>query len=224
MEKLVTFGEAVLALEQGKRVARKGWNGKGLFIIKQVPATIGLDIVPNMQSLPQSVKDTFKNRGLASVAIKSPDKKEGMEGITPAEPFSFIQYKNQLCIVYPNNVLFGYSASTSDALAEDWVILDPDLPKQDLREEVPVIGLRFGEAIENLRAGKTLTRIGWNASDMWLYYVPTAKYKTMTDAAKEAFGDTVSYREYLALKTAQGDVATWSPSNTDVFATDWVVL
>lgn len=32
-----TFGEAIRKLKQGKRVARKGWNGKGIFIELQVP-------------------------------------------------------------------------------------------------------------------------------------------------------------------------------------------
>ena len=32
-----TFGEAIRHRENGKRVARKGWNGKGIFIELQVP-------------------------------------------------------------------------------------------------------------------------------------------------------------------------------------------
>jgi hypothetical protein len=33
----MTFGEALEALKQGKRVAREGWNGKGIFLELQVP-------------------------------------------------------------------------------------------------------------------------------------------------------------------------------------------
>lgn len=33
----LSFGDALDALEDGKRVARKGWNGKGIFIELQVP-------------------------------------------------------------------------------------------------------------------------------------------------------------------------------------------
>ena len=32
IDKYLTFGEAIEALKQGKRVARKGWNGKGMFL------------------------------------------------------------------------------------------------------------------------------------------------------------------------------------------------
>ena len=33
----VDFGEALKALKAGKKVARKGWNGKGIFVMLQVP-------------------------------------------------------------------------------------------------------------------------------------------------------------------------------------------
>ena len=33
----MNFGEAIEALKEGKKVARKGWNGRGIFIELQVP-------------------------------------------------------------------------------------------------------------------------------------------------------------------------------------------
>lgn len=33
----MNFGQALEALKQGKRVARKGWNGKGIYIELQRP-------------------------------------------------------------------------------------------------------------------------------------------------------------------------------------------
>ncbi|MFS0817093.1 DUF2829 domain-containing protein [Lysinibacillus sp. 1P01SD] len=35
----MNFGQAIEALKDGKKVARKGWNGKGIFIELQVPDT-----------------------------------------------------------------------------------------------------------------------------------------------------------------------------------------
>lgn len=96
----LSFGQALEAIKQGKRVQRTGWNGKGLFVFKQVPAEIGTDIIPKMQSLPQSVKDEFIKRNRS------------------------IFYDNQLALVDQKNNISGWSPSTSDALAEDWVILD----------------------------------------------------------------------------------------------------
>lgn len=101
------FGQAIEALKQGKRVARQGWNGKGLFVFMQVPSQIGKDIVPKMQSLPQTVKDEFQRR------FES-----------PSEQIDAIYYDNQLALVNTSNLITGWSPSTSDALAEDWFILD----------------------------------------------------------------------------------------------------
>lgn len=112
--KLVDFGEAIKALKQGKRIARKGWNGKGMFIFMQIPSVIDTyTIVPKMQSLPQTVKDEFDRRL----------KKNYPEGVDPIE-MNDIKYKNQLAIVYPNNTIYGWVASPSDVLEEDWIILD----------------------------------------------------------------------------------------------------
>lgn len=107
------FGDAIIALKQGKRVARKGWNGKGLFIFMQVPAKIDvITTVPKMQSLPQSVKDCFVARACTVFDKETQDKMQS------------INYKNQLAMVYPDNTIYGWVASPSDVLEEDWVILD----------------------------------------------------------------------------------------------------
>ncbi len=98
------FGGALIALKAGKKVSREGWNGKGLFVFMQVPASIGKEVVPNMQSLPQSVKDEFQRR------FDSGD-------------LSFIYYSNQMALVDKSNMITGWAPSSSDSLAEDWVIV-----------------------------------------------------------------------------------------------------
>ena len=48
----------------GFPIRRSGWNGKGLMVFKQVPAHIDSDIIPKMQSIPQSAKDLIlKGKG-----------------------------------------------------------------------------------------------------------------------------------------------------------------
>ena len=37
MEEYLNFGDAVKALKEGKKVARSGWNGKGMWLALQVP-------------------------------------------------------------------------------------------------------------------------------------------------------------------------------------------
>lgn len=84
----------------------------------------------------------------------------------------------------------------------------------------------FGDAVLAMKAGRRVTRAGWNGQGMFAYLVPAASYPAQTGAAKAHYGEgaLVPYRAYLALKTAQGDVATWSPSCSDVLAEDWQVL
>ena len=96
----MNFGQAIEALKEGKKVAREGWNGKGMFVFKQVPANVGIQYVPNMQSLPQSVKEEFVKRGKS------------------------LNYSNQMCIVKSDNAIDSWVASSSDIFAEDWLILD----------------------------------------------------------------------------------------------------
>lgn len=84
--------------------------------------------------------------------------------------------------------------------------------------------MNFGGALEALKGGAKVARAGWNGRDMFLYYVPAKTYPVETEAARSKFGDEVPYRAYIALVTAQGDVATWSPSTSDALAEDWEII
>ena len=85
--------------------------------------------------------------------------------------------------------------------------------------------LTFGQAIESAKQGKKVARKGWNGQGMFAYIVPANSYSPQTGVAKEYWGDKlVPYRAYWALKTAQEDVATWSPSGSDSLAEDWLIV
>ena len=92
------------ALEQGLRCRRKSWSDDVKFIFMQVPAEIHKDIVPKMQSLPQSVKDYFI-------------------GTFEDEQINAIYYNNQIAQVNLSNLITSYSPSTSDLLGNDWEVL-----------------------------------------------------------------------------------------------------
>lgn len=83
----------------------------------------------------------------------------------------------------------------------------------------------FGQALNWLKQGEKVSRKGWNGSNMYAYYIPANSYPAITEIAKKEFGDKlVPYRPYLALKTAQNDVATWNPSTSDCLAEDWFIV
>ncbi|MFH6944649.1 DUF2829 domain-containing protein [Flavobacterium sp. FlaQc-50] len=98
-EGLFTFGAAINALKQGSLVSRKGWNGKGMFIVKQIPGVIGVDIIPRMASLPDSVKAVFVERN---------------------QPIS---YESQMLIIKADGSADSWVPSSSDCFAEDWIIV-----------------------------------------------------------------------------------------------------
>lgn len=86
-------------------------------------------------------------------------------------------------------------------------------------------GLTFGDAVEALKLGLHVARKGWNGKGMFVYYVPEGKYPVRMESIKGKFeNDMVPYREYLAIKTADGDVSTWAPSVSDSLADDWLVV
>lgn len=94
------FGAAIELLKAGLCVRRWNWGQHGPFIIKQVPAHIGNDVVPKMQSLPQSAKDLIMaNTG-------------------------FIDYTSQ-CLIYDPNIgkADSWMPSIDDVFADDWQII-----------------------------------------------------------------------------------------------------
>lgn len=94
------FGTAIKFLEAGGAIRRSGWNGKGLFVVKQVPSHIEGDIIPDMQSLPQSAKDILMSRD-------NPQ----------------INYTNQMLIINPDGRADSWVPSSSDVFAKDWEVV-----------------------------------------------------------------------------------------------------
>lgn len=96
----MSFGMAIQALKFGLAIRRSGWGDKDLVIFKQVPAHVGGEIIPKMQSLPQKAKNLIIN------------------GI------NFIDYTNQ-CLVYNRKTgkADSWVPSISDVFADDWSII-----------------------------------------------------------------------------------------------------
>ena len=99
--KNMNFGQAIEALKKGKAIQREDWNGKGLFVVKQVPAVIGANIIPNMRALPQSAKNILMSREVPE-----------------------IKYTNQMLIINPDGRADSWIPSSSDVFAEDWCIYE----------------------------------------------------------------------------------------------------
>lgn len=53
----MSFSEALILVKRGFCVRRRGWNGSGLFVFRQKPATVPADIIPKMTSLYDEAKE-----------------------------------------------------------------------------------------------------------------------------------------------------------------------
>jgi hypothetical protein len=68
--------------------------------------------------------------------------------------------------------------------------------------------MTFGDALEALKAGRTVARNGWNGKGMWLQLQrPDARSKMSLP--------------YIYMKTADGNLVPWLASQTDMLSDDW---
>jgi hypothetical protein len=89
-----------------------------------------------------------------------------------------------------------------------------------------VAPMNFGQAVEALKKGAKVARTGWNGKEMFLYLVPGSTFSVNRPPLNEIYpeGTEITYRPHMDLKTADGSVATWSPSGSDALAEDWVIV
>ena len=93
----MTFGMAIEAMKRGKKVARKGWNGKGMYLWLLPSAEVKKDWCRD-ERLIEVMADFGENvvQCLGSIRMLTADKK----------------------------VLTGWLASQTDMLAEDWLVVE----------------------------------------------------------------------------------------------------
>ena len=93
---MMDFGDAIRALKEGKRVARKGWNGKGMYLWLLPAAFVKADWCkePHLRSLAE--QNGGEVECLGSIRMKTADGK----------------------------VLTGWLASQTDMLSEDWEVVE----------------------------------------------------------------------------------------------------
>lgn len=75
--------------------------------------------------------------------------------------------------------------------------------------------MTFGEAIEALKAGEQVARIGWNGKGMWLCLIP----------AGNAMWKGLPMQDCIGMRTAAGDMQPgWLASQADMLSEDWCIV
>lgn len=97
----MTFGIALELLKKGCKVAREGWNGKGMYLYLVHGTTVD--------------KENLRNE--ASQIL--PDDEMAMHGTDVAEFLPHIDMRTA-----NGDICVGWLASQADMLAEDWVVVE----------------------------------------------------------------------------------------------------
>lgn len=84
-----------------------------------------------------------------------------------------------------------------------------------------IVGMTIGDAMDALRVGKAVGRLGWNGTDH-LLCIDAGKntvsgYELSTKLSHVKFSDAVF------MHTSDNFLQPWNPSNDDVFARDWYI-
>ena len=95
----MNFGEAIAALKAGAKVAREGWNGKGMFILQAGGYSVHKD---NLRAGGPITKEFLESRGVDEMIIQP----------------HFDMWTAQ------NQYQTGWLASQSDMQANDWVVVE----------------------------------------------------------------------------------------------------
>lgn len=102
----------------------------------------------------------------------------------------------------------------------------------------PSSGMNYGLAIESLKRGERVARAGWNGHGMYLVLVlpytdavhsgdtPCFCYRAfaLPAGANGSAEKTPQLSPYIAIKTADGKLVPWTPSQSDQLADDWRIV
>lgn len=85
--------------------------------------------------------------------------------------------------------------------------------------------MKFGEALEALKASKRVSRPGWNGKGMWLSLAGVKSYWRASIEGIEQMPDNwQGYAPFIAMYTADGLLVPWLASQTDLLAEDWLLV
>lgn len=92
----------------------------------------------------------------------------------------------------------------------------------------PLTALSFGHAIEAMKNGHKVARIGWNGNGMYLILINGTKDAKLNDGTPYAVatgGNIVTINPHIDMMTATGEMQPgWLASQTDMLANDWMIV
>ena len=86
--------------------------------------------------------------------------------------------------------------------------------------------MTFSTALESIKNGNRVARVGWNGKGMFIFLVPGSVFLVNRPPLLGIFpeGTEVRYHAHVDMKTADGQIVPWLCSQTDLLADDWEQL
>jgi len=86
--------------------------------------------------------------------------------------------------------------------------------------------MNFSDALLGIQSGRKLGRSGWNGQGMFVFLVPGSTFKVNREPLMGIFPvDTqITYHAHIDMRTADGSIMVWTPSQSDLLSNDWVYV
>jgi hypothetical protein len=83
--------------------------------------------------------------------------------------------------------------------------------------------VNYGDALHILRNGGKVTRKGWKGEEMFLFLVPGSTFEVSRPPLLgiHPAGTQVAYRPHIDIQLADGTIAPWAATQSDLLAWDW---
>lgn len=82
----------------------------------------------------------------------------------------------------------------------------------------------FGLALQEIKRGNRVARLGWNGKGMFVFLVPGSTFQVNRAPLLGIYpeGTTINYQSHIDMRTADGSIVPWLASQSDLLAEDWI--
>ena len=83
--------------------------------------------------------------------------------------------------------------------------------------------LTFSQALDHLKNGIKMQRVGWNGKGMFIFLVNGSTFTVSRPPLLGIYpeGTQINYHAHIDMKTADNMIVPWLCSQTDMLANDW---
>lgn len=84
--------------------------------------------------------------------------------------------------------------------------------------------MNFGQALEQLKSGIRVQRLGWNGKGMYLILISQGEWSIPEKSLAKNKESILPLLSFIGMKTADEKFVPWLASQTDILAEDWQIV